>query len=76
MYLIIACQSGSSVVMDMRVRARLKCLFLYPKWRATYICVVGLNSFISILFEQLLLIRCRLFRVMLVCCCLGPKVDA
>ena len=75
MYLIMACQSGSFVVMDMRVRARLKCLFLYPKWRATYMCC-RVECILSTLFEQLLLIRCRVFSVMLVGCCLGPKEDA
>ena len=81
--MIRACHSGSSVVMDIRVRARLKGLFLYPKWRATYtvhVCVLHVQCRVACIFrialELLVLMRCRVFKVMLVGCCLGPKEDA
>ena len=62
-------------MMDMRVRARLKCLFLYPKCRATYMCC-KVECILSTLFEQLVFMRWMVFREMLVGCCVGPKDDA
>ena len=41
-----------------------------------YVLYCRVECILSTLFEQLLLIRCRVFSVMLVGCCLGPKEDA
>ena len=56
------------MVMDMRVRARLKCLFLYPKCRATYMCC-KVECILSTSFEQLVFMRWRVFGEILVGCC-------